>query len=103
MIRINVKDLKPGMMLADDVGSLRSGALLVSKGTVLNKKFIKKIRNQGVKHIFIYDTNSDLEELVENNFVIRYEILSDKVEGVFKNICSVIVFDFSFFIFPNDL
>ncbi len=38
MIKINVSDLKPGMVLADNVGSLRSGAILVSKGTVLNKK-----------------------------------------------------------------
>jgi HD-GYP domain-containing protein (c-di-GMP phosphodiesterase class II) len=86
MTKISINHLKPGMVLADNIGSLRSGAILVSKGTVLNKKIIKKIYNQGIKYVVVYDVDSDSKEVLENNFVIRYEILSDKLENVFKNI-----------------
>lgn len=86
MTKISINDLKPGMVLADDIGSLRSGAILISKGTVLNKKSISKIYNQGIKYVAIYDENSDSEKLLENSFVIKYEILSDKIESVFTNI-----------------
>ncbi len=34
----------------------------------------------------VHDTNSNSKEVLENNFVIKYEILSDKMENVFKGI-----------------
>lgn len=86
MIKVYANELKPGMVLSEDVGSLKSGAILVSKGTVLNKKIIRKIRNQGVKYVFIYDPEEYAEDIKQNNFMIRYEIFSDKVEKVFSDI-----------------
>jgi HD-GYP domain-containing protein (c-di-GMP phosphodiesterase class II) len=86
MAKISINDLKPGMVLEDNVESLRSGAILVSKGTVLNKKVIRKIHNQGIKEVTVYDENSNSEDVLKNNLVIKYEILSDKMEDVFKDI-----------------
>lgn len=86
MVKVHTDELKPGMVLSDDVGGLRSGAILVSKGTVLNKKIIRGIQNQGIKHVLIYGPEDDSEDLKQNSFVIRYRKLSDKVENVFSDI-----------------
>lgn len=86
MVKTSVSDLKPGMVLSADVGSLKSGAILVSKGTVLNKKIIRKIYNQGIKYVLVYDENSDSEDVVRNNFIIKYEMLSDTMENIFTDV-----------------
>lgn len=86
MIKRNTFDLKPGMVLADDVGSLKSGAILITKGTILNKKTIKKIHNQGVRYVFIYSGDDDSSYLEENKLEIKYEVLADKMDNVFTDI-----------------
>ena len=86
MQKINTYELKPGMVLADDVGSERSGAILISKGTVLNKKNIKKIYDQGIKYAYIYDEDDILNDFDEDKLEIRYEVLADKLDNVFTDI-----------------
>ena len=87
MISKNVDELRPGMIVYDDIGSLKSGAILVSGGTVLNKDIIKKIYNQGIRKILIYDEILEIkEEAVRDDFVVKYEKLSDTVESLFKDI-----------------
>lgn len=86
MQKTKTHELEPGMVLADDVGSIRSGAILISKGTVLNKKSIKKIYDQGIRYVYIYDENDISSSLEENKLEIKYEILADKLDNVFTDI-----------------
>ncbi len=86
MLKLDTSQLKPGMVLSDDVESIKSGAILVSKGTVLNKRIIRRIHNQGVKYAFVYDPDEDAEDIKQNSLIIRYEKLSDKVEDVFSDV-----------------
>ena len=69
------------MVLSDNVESLKSGAILVSKGTVLNKRLLGNPKSRG-KICFVM-IQKDSEDLTQNSFVIRYEMLSDKMENVF--------------------
>lgn len=86
MQKTKTHELEPGMVLADDVGSIRSGAILISKGTVLNKKSIKKIYDQGIRYVYIYDEDDMPSELEEDKLEMRYEILADKLDNVFTDI-----------------
>ena len=85
MIRKNTYELKPGMILADDVGSLTSGVILIPKNTVLNKKNIEKIFDHKIKQVLVYQKNN-LPSIVDNKIEVKYEILADKMEGIFTNI-----------------
>ena len=86
MIKKSTNELKPGMVLSEDVDSLRSGAILVSKNTVLNKKIIKRIYNYGIRYVYIYSEDNMPQEISNNSLEIKYEILSDKMENVFADI-----------------
>lgn len=86
MIKKSTNELKPGMVLSEDVDSLRSGAILVSKNTVLNKKIIKRIHNYGIRYVYIYSEDNMPQEISNNSLEIKYEILSDKMENVFADI-----------------
>ena len=86
MDRINTYELKSGMVLAEDVGSLRSGAILISKGTVLNKKSIKKIYDHGIRYIDIYSEKDLPSNLEEEQLEIKYEVLADKLDNTFTDI-----------------
>lgn len=85
MIKKSTYDLKPGMVLAEDVGSLTSGAILVSKNTVLNKKTIERIFGYRINHVFIYSEEDMISE-IDNKLEVKYEILADKMEDVFTDI-----------------
>ena len=85
MIKKSAYDLRPGMVLAEDVGSLISGAILISKNTVLNKKSIERIYEHKIRHVFIYSEEDTMNE-VDNKMEIKYEILADKMEDVFSDI-----------------
>ena len=85
MIKKSTYDLKPGMVLAKDVGSLTSGAILVSKNTVLNKKIIERIFGHRINHVFIYSEEDMISE-IDNKLEVKYEILADKMEDVFIDI-----------------
>lgn len=86
MIKKSTNELKPGMVLSEDVDSLRSGAILVTKNTVLNKKIIKRIHNYGIRYVYIYSEDNMPQEISNNSLEIKYEILSDKMENVFADI-----------------
>lgn len=88
IIKIDTRDLKPGMVLADNIGSLKSGAVLITKGTILNKTAIASIISQGIEEVFIYDKDDtkDISDIKTDTFVKNYEALSGKVENIFRNI-----------------
>ena len=86
MLKINTYELESGMVLADNVGSASTGAILISKGTVLNKKSIRKIYDRGIRYVYIYDEDDMPSELEEDKLEMRYEILADKLDNVFTDI-----------------
>jgi HD-GYP domain-containing protein (c-di-GMP phosphodiesterase class II) len=82
----DVRDLKPGMVIDKDIVNMRTGAILIGSGTVLNRKLILHIKNLGLKEVDIFDEKSFLKEHPEDSLVIKYEKLSDKVENTFNDI-----------------
>lgn len=86
MAIVKVRDLKPGMVLDKDIESLKTGAVLVGGGAVLNRKLISHIKNLGVREVNIFDESFFLKEHPEDSLVIKYEKLSDKVENTFSDI-----------------
>ena len=86
MLKINTYELESGMVLADDVVSIRTGVILIPKGTILNKKSIRKIYNRGIKFVYIYDKDDISNNLEKDKLEIKYEILSDKLDNVFTDV-----------------
>jgi len=83
---IEINHLRPGMVVNKDIDDYRTGSVLVKNGTVLNRRLILLIKNLGIKQVNILDEGDYLKEHPEENFIIKYEVLSDKVGTVFSDI-----------------
>jgi len=74
MKKILTKDVKAGMIAANDVFSLNN-QLVISKGVVLNSRTISKLSFYSIPHIFVED-----EEPVEND-VEEFKTYHEKVQA----------------------
>ena len=86
MTLVEISDLKPGMVVNKDVDDLKSGAVLVKNGTVLNRRLILLMKNLGIRRVETLDEEIFLKEHPEERLIINFEVLSDKAEKVFSNI-----------------
>ncbi|WP_077366881.1 HD-GYP domain-containing protein [Anaerosalibacter sp. Marseille-P3206] len=86
MAIVEINDLKPGMVVNKDIDDYKTGSILVKNGTVLNRRLILLIKNLGIRQIDILDEAAYLKEHPEDNLIIKFEVLSDKVESVFSDV-----------------
>lgn len=80
MSLLNINEVKAGMVLNKDVESIKSGAILLASGTVLNRSIIYTLKNLGIKHIDVYESKN----IEDNYLIVDYEKFSEKYE-VFAN------------------
>lgn len=86
MVKVNVNDLSPGMVVNKDIVDYNTGTILISSGTVLNRKIIFRIKNLGIKDVDILEKDNPKYGDEEIKFMVKYEVLSDKAEKVFSDI-----------------
>lgn len=86
MTLIDINEAKPGMILNRDVDNIKTGAIFISSGTILNRKLILQMKNLNIESINVYDEknlfSSDYEE---DKLEGKYEVLSEKVNKVFND------------------
>ena len=86
MAFIDINEAKPGMILNRDVDNIKTGAIFISSGTILNRRLILQMKSLNVESISVYDEknlfSSDYEE---DKLEEKYEVLSEKVNKVFND------------------
>ncbi|WP_352418402.1 HD-GYP domain-containing protein [Proteiniborus sp.] len=88
MSLLSIDEVKVGMVLNKDIESGKTGAILLTSGTVLNKNNIFILRNLGIKYIDIFENiNSENDYLIVNNdiFLEKYERFADRTRLIFNN------------------
>lgn len=88
MSLLSIDEVKVGMVLNKDIESGKTGAILLTSGTVLNKNNIFILRNLGIKYIDIFENiNSENNYLIVNNdiFLEKYERFADRTRLIFNN------------------
>ncbi|WDV44466.1 HD-GYP domain-containing protein [Clostridiaceae bacterium M8S5] len=89
---IRISDAKDGMILSRDIINEMSGTAVLTKGTVLNKSLIKRVKNLNIYEIYIIDQSQ--YELAKQRkdkdrteiFLYSHNQLADKVRRVFDNV-----------------
>ncbi|MBU5440077.1 HD domain-containing protein [Tissierella sp. MSJ-40] len=86
MAVISIDDLRPGMVVDRNIENFQTGAILVAKGTVLNKRIISQLMNLGIEQVAIYmDNNGSIDEPI-NNLSVKYKFLSNKLDRIFNDV-----------------
>ena len=87
-LKIDIKDVKPNMILAKDV-VLDNGAIILAKNTMLSDINYEKLKNMGIKSVTIFK-KSDIEDFFDENILLEnleYEKIEDRREfKTFKSI-----------------
>lgn len=87
---INVEEAKPGMVLIKDIESKDSGIVLITSGTVLNKKSIERIRNLGIKYVHIFQKKEIKKEVIiikeEDALLEKHKEFADKTKNMLHSI-----------------
>ena len=86
---IGIKDAKTGMVLNRSVENLETGIILLTSGTVLNKKIIASLINQGIEYINIFEKQNDKKDFFivkDDSFYQKYDMLVDSTKTVLSNI-----------------
>ena len=85
---ININEVKAGMVLNEDVENLETGIILLTSGTVLNRKNIVNLMNQGIKFIDVFEKSDDKKDYVivdEDSFFQRYSDFVDITKKVLNS------------------
>lgn len=88
MSLLSINEVKMGMVLNKDIENWKTGAVLLTSGTVLNRNNIYTLRNLGIKYIDIFEGKSSTNDffIINNNkFLEKYERFADKTRMIFYN------------------
>ena len=83
--KINIKDVKPNMVLAKDVVSA-CGNIIIAKNTMLSDVNYSKLKDIGIKSITIFEKNIEIDEFFNEDIFLEnkeFEKIEDRRE--FKN------------------
>ncbi|EOD00571.1 HD-GYP domain-containing protein [Caldisalinibacter kiritimatiensis] len=89
MALIHIDNVEPGMVLKKDVENIQSGIILLKSGTVLNKKNIIHIKNNGIEYIDILEKVSHKKDYVliqDEKFCKAHKKLVHKTKDILNNV-----------------
>lgn len=88
MSLLSIDEVRVGMILNKDIENGKTGAILLTSGTVLNRNNIFTLRNLGVKYIDIFEIkNNEASYLIVDNDIFwgKYETLANKTRSILYN------------------
>ena len=85
MIRVNIVDLKPGMVLAQSVQN-HQGVLLLGTGTKVTKKNIRIFKSWGVIEVYVEGGLNEPETAVETQVAEVMDTVEMELKAKFSDV-----------------
>ncbi len=85
MSLLDISEVKIGMVLNKDVENVKTGVILLTSGTVLNRNNILTLKSLGVKQVDIYESKSSADNYLiinDDQFSEKYEKFSNKTRSI---------------------
>ncbi|MGF7059188.1 HD-GYP domain-containing protein [Brassicibacter mesophilus] len=86
---ISIDEVKTGMVLNKNVENMDTGIILLASGTVLNRRNIANLINQGIRYVDVFEKKNDEKTyfVVEDDcFYQKYGELIDSTKNVLNNV-----------------